>query len=188
MIAVAVAGAFAIGDWFAVATKRKSLEYICKPAVMLALIALRPPAWIVVALVFSMLGDVFLMLPSDLFVPGLASFLLAHVAYTIGFRSFELWALIVVIVATAVVAARILRNADRELRLPVAVYIVAIVAMVTSAFSTGDGLAIAGAALFYASDTTIAWNRFVAPKRWADLFIIVTYHVGQAALVWSVVR
>ena len=39
--------------------------------------------WFVVALVFSLLGDVFLMLPSDAFVAGLSAFLLAHVAYVV---------------------------------------------------------------------------------------------------------
>jgi len=142
----------------------------------------------VAALVLCLAGDVFLMLPSDQFVFGLASFLLAHVAYTIGFHSFAVWALFVVLAAAALLAPRILRAADRELRVPVAVYMVAIVAMVTSAFSTGDALAIAGAALFFASDATIAWNRFVHEKSWAPLFIIVTYHLGQAGLVLSVVR
>jgi uncharacterized membrane protein YhhN len=183
-----VASAFALGDWFAVATRRKWLEYVCKPAVMVALAGLRPPGWIVVALVFSLFGDVFLMLPRDLFVPGLASFLLAHVAYTIGFHSFAVWALVVVVIAAAVLAPPILRAADRELRAPVAVYMIAIVAMVTSALASGHALAAVGAALFFASDATIAWNRFVAPKRWAPLFIIVTYHVGQAGLVLSLAR
>jgi uncharacterized membrane protein YhhN len=42
-----------------------------------------------------------------------------------------------------------------------------------------------GAVLFYASDALIAWNRFVQPRPWMPLAIIVTYHVGQAALVLS---
>ena len=37
------------------------------------------------ALVLCLAGDVFLMLPADRFVPGLASFLLAHLAFTVGF-------------------------------------------------------------------------------------------------------
>ena len=40
--------------------------------------------WFVIALVFSLLGDIFLMLPSDKFVFGLGAFLLGHVAYTVG--------------------------------------------------------------------------------------------------------
>src|SRR4029077_17910759 len=72
------------------------LEYVCKPATMVALIfaaSLLDPvadahtrrAWFVAALVFSLAGDVLLMLPQDLFVPGLAAFLVGHVCYVIGF-------------------------------------------------------------------------------------------------------
>jgi uncharacterized membrane protein YhhN len=49
-------------------------------------------------------------------------------------------------------------------------------------------LAVGGAALFFASDTLIAWNRFVRPRPWMPLAIIVTYHVGQAGLVLSLAR
>ena len=41
-------------------------------------------AWFVAALVLSLAGDVFLMLPKDLFVFGLGSFLLGHIAYIVG--------------------------------------------------------------------------------------------------------
>ena len=41
--------------------------------------------WFVVALVFSLVGDVALMLDSDRFVLGLGAFLVAHVAYIVGF-------------------------------------------------------------------------------------------------------
>ena len=49
-------------------------------------------------------------------------------------------------------------------------------------------LAGVGAALFVASDAMIAWNRFVAPFRAADLGIMVTYHLGQAGLVLSLLH
>ena len=185
---------FAVGDWFAVATRNKRLEYVCKPATMAALagvaLALDPRngtarAWFVVAVLLALLGDVFLMLPSDQFVFGLGSFLLAHLAYVAGLRSFAVWALLIVVAVTAVVARPILQSADPQLRIPVVLYIAAIVAMVSSALATERVLAAVGAALFFASDSTIAWNRFVKPLTWAPLFIIVTYHLGQAGLVLS---
>ena len=88
-----VAAALAVGDWLAVARGNKRLEYVCKPGALAALIgvalALDPAhgdvrAWFVLALALSLAGDIFLMLPSDRFVAGLAAFLLAHVAYVIG--------------------------------------------------------------------------------------------------------
>lgn len=190
-VAVAV---FAVGNWIAVATRNKRLEYISKPATMVALagvaLSLDPRngaerAWFVAAVLLSLLGDVFLMLPSDRFVFGLGSFLLAHIAYVVGLRSFAVWALLVVVAVAAVVARPILASADRELRVPVALYMAAIVAMVASALATGRALAIVGAVLFFASDATIAWNRFVKPLAWAPVFIMVTYHLGQAGLVLS---
>ncbi|MCU1450099.1 MAG: putative rane protein [Acidimicrobiales bacterium] len=190
----------------AVARKNKPLEYACKPAVMLALIgvaaAVHPALgdrrdWFVAALALSMLGDVFLMLPRDLFVPGLASFLLAHVAYVVGLRlhggSMLTWALAgagvgAVDVVLARPVLRAVRRRHRDLLVPVALYMFVISTMVAAAVATGMGLAIAGAVLFLASDTLIAWNRFVRPTTWGPLAIIVSYHLGQAGLVLSLAR
>jgi len=190
----------------AVARGNKPLEYICKPAVMVALVgvavALDPThadrrTWFVVALVLSMLGDIFLMLPRDLFVAGLASFLLAHVAYVIGFRmhggSAAAWAVSAagVVVVDAALARPIVAAVRRDhpdLLAPVVAYMVVISAMVSAAIATGVALAIAGAALFFASDTLIAWSRFVRVRPWMPLAIIVTYHLGQAGLIVSLAR
>jgi uncharacterized membrane protein YhhN len=60
--------------------------------------------------------------------------------------------------------------------------------MLATALATGNVVAAAGAALFVASDTMIAWNRFVRPLPMADVGIMVTYHLGQAALVLSLVH
>ena len=153
--------------------------------------------WFVVALVLSMLGDVFLMLPRDLFVAGLSSFLLGHVAYVVGFRvhggSAGAWVLAAMAVLVVdIVLARPIVGAVRarhgDLLIPVVAYMLVISAMVSAAVATGVALAIAGAALFFASDTLIAWNRFVQPRPWMPLAIIVTYHVGQAGLVLSLAR
>jgi uncharacterized membrane protein YhhN len=206
-VALAVAGVFAVGNWVAVARKDKALEYLCKPATMVALIAvalaLEPEVdgrrtWFVVALVFSLAGDVFLMLPRDLFVLGLVSFLLGHLAYVAGLRvdgagvGAMLAAAAVVVVVAAGLGTRIVRAVQRgsqpELTAPVVVYMVVISTMVTCALATGNAVAAAGAGLFFASDALIAWNRFVRPLAWAPVTIMVTYHLGQAGLVTSLVR
>ena len=70
-VAFAVALAFALGNWFAVARPRRvlALEYVCKPATLVALIfaaGLLDPAvdahtrriWFVAALVCSLAGDI----------------------------------------------------------------------------------------------------------------------------------
>ncbi len=193
-------------DWWAVGTDRRSLEYVAKPATMVALIAaaltLDPAdgtrrAWFVVALLLSLAGDVFLMLPRDRFVAGLASFLLGHVAYIVGLSSVDTSGVglaigaAIIAVALPVLGARILgavRSGDEpELLAPVAVYILVISAMVVSAGASGSALALAGALSFYASDALIAWNKFIQELPWGRVAIMVTYHLAQIALVVSLV-
>ena len=202
-----VAGLFAIGDWVARARRNERLEYVCKPATLVALIATAValvPAhdlgtrrtWFVVALVCSLVGDVLLMLPSDVFVAGLAAFLVGHLFYIAGLWShgpsgtaFAVAAAVVVVVV-APVGYRVLRalRGRSELGIPVALYMVVISVMLATALATGNVLAGVGAALFVSSDAMIAWNRFVRPFRAADLGIMVTYHLGQAGLVLSLLH
>ena len=70
--------------------------YIFKPLTMvfILLIAISGQAtlplyryMIIAGLVFSMAGDIFLMLPSDRFVAGLVAFLIAHLFYIVAFIS-----------------------------------------------------------------------------------------------------
>jgi uncharacterized membrane protein YhhN len=203
---VAVFAVAAVGNWVAVVRRpgARALEYACKPAALVALllaaVALDPAddaqrAWFVVALVFCLAGDVFLMLPSDRFVPGLASFLVGHLAYVVGLSLHPDWSggrlvlgLVVVALALAVLGRRVVgavSGHDRALVPPVVAYMLAISAMVASAVATGDVLAVVGAGLFYASDTLIALDRFERPRPWAGLAIMVTYHLGQLGLVLS---
>jgi uncharacterized membrane protein YhhN len=209
-VAFALAAVFAVGDWFAVARSQRALEYLCKPATLVALLlaagALDPAAdahsrraWFVAALACSLAGDVLLMLPQDLFVAGLAAFLAAHVFYLAGFWTHgpAVSALMVAIVVVALVIVPLGRTIlaaigrgglPRELRIAVSVYMVVISAMLATALATGIVLAGIGATLFAASDSMIAWNRFVRRFAWAPLAIMVTYHLGQAGLVASLVR
>jgi uncharacterized membrane protein YhhN len=209
-VAFAIAAVFAVGDWTAKARSQRVLEYVCKPGTLAALIvaaaALDPAAdaqtrrvWFVAALVFSLAGDVLLMLPQDLFVPGLAAFLVAHVCYLAGFWSSgpEATALVVAVVVVVLVVAPLGRTIlraiaraalPRELRIAVAAYMTVISAMLATALATGNILAAVGATLFVASDSLIAWDRFVRRLAWAPVAIMVTYHLGQAGLVASLLR
>jgi uncharacterized membrane protein YhhN len=204
-LAVALVLAAAFGNWAAVANDNKGLEYICKPAVVLLLITLalvidpRDPTartWFVVALVCSLAGDVFLMLPRELFVLGLAAFLLAHLAYIVGMLvdgvqlARLLAGVLVVAVGILVLGTQVVRAAqaaEPALTIPVMVYIGVISAMVVAAIGTGEPLAIAGALLFYCSDALIGWSRFVREYTWAPVVIMITYHLGQLGLVLSLI-
>jgi uncharacterized membrane protein YhhN len=204
---LALALAIAVADWIAVHAGIRPLEYVCKPLTMVVLIAvaleldvssdLERGAFIV-ALVFSLLGDVFLMIPDERwFVFGLGAFLAAHLAYVVGLWiagvSLVAFAAGLVIVAFAMVMLgqriyRAVRHGDQpELALPVGMYIGVISLMVASAIGTRSPMAIAGASLFYASDALIAWNRFIHEYPWGRVAIMMTYHLGQIGLVLSLI-
>ena len=196
----------AVGDWIAVHRGAKNLEYVCKPLTMVLLmgvaatVSVDDPSvrgWFLVALTLSMLGDVFLMVPADLFIAGLAAFLLAHVAYVIGlwvdgveFLAFTIGVALAA-VAVVVIGGRVLRSVragkHRDMAVPVGAYMAVISVMLASAIGTQEPLAIGGAALFYCSDALIAWERFVRPQPWHRLAIIVTYHLAQAGLTLSLI-
>ncbi|HZW02514.1 MAG TPA: lysoplasmalogenase [Anaerolineaceae bacterium] len=206
---------FAVADWGAVATGRTRVRYGTKPATLLALIAWfgqiggwQPSLiWFGLALVCSWFGDVFLLQIDRFFVPGLVSFFAAHVCYLIGFSLSppELtWAaaifLVLVVIAYGLVFPRILLAVQRNpktalLRAPVILYGLVITLMFYSALLNllrpgwprqAALLTGVGAGLFFLSDSLLATNRFCRPFRFGELGVIVTYHLGQLALIWGV--
>lgn len=192
--------------WSRLAESRRGTELWSKPLALVALIgvaiALDPVdptvrAWFVAALVCSLAGDVFLLGGDRWFVPGLVGFLLAHVAYTIGMAVGPDWSwpgfavgVAVMAVLAATVGRRIVPAAGRKERVlgpAVSAYLLAISLMFCAAVATGNAWAIAGAALFVASDSILGWRQFVAAASWMPLAIMVTYHLGQAGLVASLI-
>jgi uncharacterized membrane protein YhhN len=196
----------AAADWVAVGTQKRAAEYVFKPLTMVVLIAatlaIEPvddgmKVAFLAALGFSLLGDVFLMLPKNLFVGGLAAFLVGHLCYIAGLQlrgQDGVWfvaGLVVVVVAILTIGLRIIRAVrtgdEPAMAVPVTAYVTVISFMLAMAFGTRNVWAIGGASLFYASDALIAWNRFIAPKDWGRVAIMVTYHLGQVGLVLSLV-
>jgi uncharacterized membrane protein YhhN len=179
---------------------------VCKPAAAAAFFAtalvLDPTfgdtrTWFCVALAWCVAGDVFLMLPRDAFVAGLAAFLVAQVCFAVGFalhRSSAV-ALVVGIGVVMVVAVPLARrfvvalrsSGHDELATPVLAYVVAIGGMVACAIASGVALGIVGAGFFFVSDALIAETRFVGPRTWGPLTVMVTYHLALAGLVVSLV-
>ena len=183
--------AFAVADWVAVSQNRKAVEYVAKPAALAALVVYAaagrdPSLWLIAALVLSLLGDVYLMLPADLFVAGLGAFLLGHLCYVGAFRASVLaravW-MVVILAGSFPVVRRVVASVDdARLRPGVCVYAAAIALMAGSALASGRPLAIVGGTLFWASDGLLGWNRFVRPLPRAPVMVMVTYHLGQLAL------
>ena len=177
-----------------------ALRLVAKPvpAVSLALVVLsggrdRYGQAIAVGLFVSALGDVLLELPGR-FVPGLVSFLAAHVAYTAAFVHEERHLRIARALPFAVwlLAAFLwLRPGLHELTVPVVVYMLAIGTMMWRAAARwgahpGAEVAVVGAILFGLSDTLIAIDRFHAPFPGARYAIILLYWAGQAGIASSV--
>lgn len=214
---LAAAIVIAFIDWLAVAFQLKNISYLVKPGVIAALLAWLwqaggfqgPLVWFALGLLFSMAGDIFLMLPGERFTAGLAAFLLVHLSYTIGFNQtlppVELASLLVVILV-AVTGWQFTRRVLKSIRatgkgertVPIILYSIAINLMLISALVTlvrsdnpaeggwlvGAALMVsAGALLFYLSDALLAWNRFVSPLPHSRLQVRVTYHTGQALIV-----
>jgi len=210
----------AVLDWIAVARGWKRVEYFAKPAVMVLLLGglvfqLAIQGWqplplllFTIGIFFSLLGDVALLAGSDRwFMAGLAAFLLTHLAYLAGLSIplpdvsplFSLAIAVVLAIAAARVLRRIisgiLKQGQRGMVTPVAIYGIVITLMLLAAFLTlysphwnslAAVLVALGAMLFYFSDIVLAWNKFVTPLKNGQLFTMILYNLGQIAIVAGV--
>lgn len=192
------------------------LEYLAKPAVMICLFAWLYFAtglqgltfWFGVGILFSLAGDVLLMISLDrMFIFGLIAFLFAHLSYLAGFqnelRTVSFWSVLLIFII-AVNALRLMRriisamraNGQDRLVNPVILYSSVITLMLYAAMTTlsnpawkaGASLLVGlGAFLFYLSDIILAWNKFVSPIKNGRLLNIAAYHLGQIGLIAGVV-
>ena len=142
-----------------------------------------------------MAGDVFLML-SGFFIPGLLSFLVAHLFYIALFKQGVAWfpsrtALLTTLLFAAAMYAFLWANGlPAALRLPVAAYVGVIALMAAQAIGRATVLrdkasvAVAvGAAFFMASDSLLATNKFAFPIPMAQLWVLGTYYTAQILIV-----
>jgi alkenylglycerophosphocholine hydrolase len=164
--------------------------------------------WIDVGILFSLAGDVALMGSARrIFLVGLILFLVAHVAYIVGFIGVAslasagvglpagrmATAAVGVGMATALLLRRLLPKAG-DLKLPVAVYALVISAMVVAAMAASRApgavaglspLAFLGAVLFYVSDASLALDTFYRPFRLAPILTLGVYWLGQLGIALS---
>ena len=158
---------------------------------------------LIAALVFSLAGDVFLMLPGDqpvwglpTFILGLGSFLVAHLFYIVLFRQGQAWfpsqrALLLVLGFGAAMYAIVWGGlGDPVLKVAVAAYVTVISLMAAQAIGRAITLSdsasrwvAAGACVFMVSDSLIAINKFVTPVALSSLWILVTYYAAQMLIV-----
>lgn len=204
-------------DWAAVARGWYRFKYVTKPLALLALIGWFSWAggwntpqliWFGIALVASLAGDVFLMVPRNLFMGGLVAFWVAHLAFIVGFNptlppfTWVSGVLALGVIYNAGEQFRDLRPAVRShsrskcLNWGVVVYGVTITLMLLSALYTllrpewklfPAALVALGGLLFYLSDSMLAIDRFVNPIRNGRLWVRITYHLGQMGLIVGVI-
>lgn len=192
----------------ATATAAEGLQawhMVFKPLAMvlaLAFVALRAQrrggiragdALLLAGLAFSLAGDVFLMLPG-LFIPGLVSFLGAHLCYIALFRRDAPWfasgrGLAVTLGLAGAMYAFLFATLPPPLRVPVAAYAVVIALMAGQAIgravvlrdAASVGVA-AGAVFFMLSDSLLAINKFATPLPMAQFWVLATYYVAQVLI------
>ena len=181
---------------YALASQNALLGLAVKPIPVLALIAWLQAAapspyrrWITIGLGFSVLGDILLAVPGDLFVFGLAAFLCAHLAYLRGYCSLT-WrpaypALAFAVLIGGSLFGLLAGHGLGPLLIPVVLYALTIGAMLWRALACG-GLAALGACAFVFSDSLIGIDRFVSPFAAAPYLIILAYWLGQWAIASSV--
>lgn len=205
---IVLSGALAV--WGQYSPSRRVLVFAFKPlttALICGMAVLPVQAFggrygwaILTGLLFSLAGDVFLMLPEDRFREGLAAFLLAHLCYLIAFTAgtpflaaglpFLCW-----LVLGAVLLRFLWPGIPPGLRLPVVVYVLTLLCMAAQANtrvirmpSASSVLASAGAALFVLSDGLLALDRFRRRFRSARALVQITYFVAQWLIAASTLR
>ncbi|MBN1484295.1 MAG: lysoplasmalogenase [Chloroflexia bacterium] len=202
-------------DCWVLARGRRDWDRVLKPAVMVVVLlgaywltcGPHDPwqaRWFLPGLALSLLGDVLLLFDgSRFFLAGLGAFLLAHLCYIVGLNP-ELppapaWlCLLPLLVLAGLIYRRLAVGLARRgglfLRVSVVLYMLVLVLMTASTWATfwrpewsalRRLLAVLGGSLFLASDTMLAWNRFVAPAPWLRLGVRVTYYAAQVALAAS---
>jgi alkylglycerol monooxygenase len=187
-----------------------ALHLVTKPLAMVLAIAfvvsraqaLRAPGGfglkLLAALVLCLAGDAFLMF-EGFFIPGLVSFLAAHLCYLALFRQGVPWfpsrrALAATATAALCMYAFLFPQLGPVLKVAVAAYAAVIALMAAQAIGRAQvlrdpaaGAVAAGALLFMLSDTLLAINRFAQPLPLAQFWVLGTYYAAQLLIVCNAV-
>ena len=170
--------------------------------------------WVLIALFFSWLGDIFLMFPRDnysegareaLFIAGLVSFLIAHIQYIIAFIKdihpypkvsllIEKPYLVIPFIVFLFALLRFLIPHTGVLTFPICIYGITIVSMSMTALNRKNIvtdrsflLVFSGALLFVLSDSTIAITLFYQHFELERIVIMSTYIIAQLCITYGFV-
>lgn len=157
----------------------------------------------ILALNFSLAGDILLMLVPqnpNMFIAGLAAFLLAHVMYIFVFKrkrktnkpSISVVSLLIVY---ALIVLFLLKNGLGNLMIPVIIYMLIILCMVVFATLRNGNvntqsyyLVLLGAVFFIISDSILAINKFYEPLVYAHFLIMSTYALAQYLITLGILK
>lgn len=200
---------FAIVEGFGEFKDNKKIEYFTKPLLMPLLIlfyifgviegaSIAKVDWLIVlALLGGCAGDIFLMLEDQdkWFLYGMGAFLINQIFYIISFflsitdySAFNLWGLFLLGPTILILIFMVPRfiNKTEDMKIPVLVYLVAILLMhVAAIFRLAEFqglpfiLIYVGSISFIFSDATIALNKWEGEVTHARLIIMTTYVMAQ---------
>ena len=190
-----------------------NIHFVAKPALLIGLLfffckhsdhlSKRTKKFMVLALGFSLLGDVLLMFVNNsphFFTGGLIAFLLAHIFYILVFKekrnpSKKPVIFLILLFVYAGILYTFLKDGLNAMRIPVIIYMLVILTMSLSAFlrqgkvnSASYYLVFAGAVLFMISDSILALNKFYQPLQGSNISIMATYAVAQLCIVMGIIK
>lgn len=185
---------------------KTELRWVTKPLLMpLLLMAvwmqrklLVKAQWIIAALFLSWAGDVLLQM-KGMFIPGLVSFLLAHICYIFYFLKLkrgtkgllQLQPLIgIPVLVYILIFLYLLYPFLNTLKIPVTIYGITIGTMLLMSINTQRKINPAAAVLFFngafqfvLSDSILAVNMFAYPSAILSLCVMITYASAQYLIV-----
>lgn len=157
-----------------------------------------PNTFIILALVFGFLGDVFLMRTGLFFIAGLLSFLIGHAFYIIAllgqvsFSNIPVWFYILIlsyILYGVLIYKKLLPHLE-SMKVPVLIYLTVILVMSFSSLirvwntdSYCFWLPFIGSLLFISSDSMLSFNIFNSTHRWREVLVMITYIAAQFLIV-----
>lgn len=208
-----------LGELLSISLEARWMELLFKPLLMLVLGAFYYVSTakgsglfsrqVAGAIVFSWIGDVALLLESIhnvLFMVGLGSFLTAHILYILAYRQHKgestdgvlvgiqkfRYSFPIILAGTGLIT--ILYSHLGDLKIPVILYAVVLIAMVVEAlFRYGYTQALSfwfvfvGALLFFISDSSIAIGKFMGSFNLSGILIMSTYILAQLFIVRGLV-
>jgi uncharacterized membrane protein YhhN len=157
--------------------------------------------YLLVGLIFCLIGDVCLALPQEkAFMVGLVAFLIGHIFYIFSFSSLTqiyhwISAGFFIIFGMSALIFLWLRPHLKSMLIPVLLYILVITVMASGAWAVfwkssfqtyGRALILTGSFCFYFSDVFVARDKFIKEEYRNRLFGLPLYYGGQFFLAFSV--